>query len=87
MAIPYRNAKLKSANIFAVAIWDQPSNLIFANIFRLYGSQICTKEERTTSLLEHHIKVDLMIYHSNIAITIAVRTFWFMCACAGDSTV
>ena len=32
MAIPYRTAKLKSANIFVMSIWDQTANLIPANI-------------------------------------------------------
>ena len=32
MAIPYQTAKFKSANIFTIAIWVQPSNLIPANI-------------------------------------------------------
>ena len=32
MAIPYRTTKFKSANIFAMAIWAQPPNLIPANI-------------------------------------------------------
>ncbi len=32
MAIPYRTAKFKSANILAIPIWAQQSNLIPANI-------------------------------------------------------
>ena len=32
MAILYQTTKFKSANIFAMAIWAQPPNLIPANI-------------------------------------------------------
>ena len=32
MAILYRTAKFKSANVLAIAIWAQPPNLIPANI-------------------------------------------------------
>ena len=32
MAIPYLTAKLKSANIFVMSVWDQTAKLIPANI-------------------------------------------------------
>ena len=37
MAIPYRTAKLKSANTFAMAIWDPTAKFNSHQYFRLYG--------------------------------------------------
>ena len=37
MAIPYRTAKLKSANAFAMAIWDPTAKFNSLQYFRLYG--------------------------------------------------
>ena len=37
MAIPYRTAKLKSANIFVMSVWDQTAKFNSCQYFRLYG--------------------------------------------------
>ena len=37
MAIPYRTAKLKSVNTFAMAIWDRTTKFNSRQYFRLYG--------------------------------------------------
>ena len=38
VAIPYRTAKFKSANIFAIAIWGPTAKFNSRQYFRLYGS-------------------------------------------------
>ena len=38
MAIPYRTAKFKSANIFAMAIWGPTAKFNSRQYFRLYGN-------------------------------------------------
>ena len=38
MAIPYRTAKLKSANIFVTAVWDQTAKFNYRQYFWLYGT-------------------------------------------------
>ena len=38
MVIPYQTAKLKSTNIFAMAIWDPTAKCNSCQYFRLYGS-------------------------------------------------
>ena len=40
MAIPYRTAKFKSANIFAMAIWGPTAKFNSHQYFQLYGSII-----------------------------------------------
>ena len=40
MAIPYQTAKLKSANTFAMAIWDPTAKFNSRQYFQLYGSII-----------------------------------------------
>ena len=40
MAIPYRTAKLKSANAFAMAIWDPTAKFNSRQYFRLYGKLV-----------------------------------------------
>ena len=42
VAIPYRTAKFKSANIFAIAIWGPTAKFNPRQYFRLYGICICT---------------------------------------------
>ena len=37
MAIPYQTAKFKSANTFAMAIWDPAAKFNSRQYFRLYG--------------------------------------------------
>ena len=37
VAIPYRTAKFKSANIFAIAIWGPTAKFNSRQYFRLYG--------------------------------------------------
>ena len=39
VVIPYRTAKLKSANTFAMAIWDPTAKFNSHQYFRLYGIQ------------------------------------------------
>ena len=41
MAIPYRIAKFKSANIFAIAIWGPTAKFNSRQYFQLYGMRIC----------------------------------------------
>ena len=42
MAIPYRTAKFKSANRFAMTIWDPTAKFNSRQYFRLYGTYIST---------------------------------------------
>ena len=37
MAIPYRSAKFKSANTFAMAVWDPTTKFNSRQYFRLYS--------------------------------------------------
>ena len=41
MAIPYRTAKSKSANVHAKVIWDPNVKFNSQQFFRLYGSVFC----------------------------------------------
>ena len=40
VAIPYRTAKFKSANIFAIAIWGPTAKFNSRQYFRLYGTSM-----------------------------------------------
>ena len=40
VAIPYRTAKFKSANIFAIAIWGPTAKFNSRQYFRLYGMHV-----------------------------------------------
>ena len=44
MAIPYRTAKFKSANILSIAIWGSTAKFNARQYFRLYGTYICEQE-------------------------------------------
>ena len=41
MAIPYRTAKFKPTNMFAMAIWDPTAKFNSRQYFRLYGIRLC----------------------------------------------
>ena len=55
MAIPYRTAKLKSTNTFAMAIWDPTAKFNSCQYFRLYSIIYVA----WSSLLSISIKVDM----------------------------
>ena len=42
MAIPYRTAIFKSANIFVMVIWGTTTKLNYRQYFQLYGIQCAT---------------------------------------------
>ena len=39
MVIPYQTTKFKSANMFAMAIWDPTAKFNSRQYFRLYGTE------------------------------------------------
>ena len=47
MAILYRTAKFKSANTFAMAIWDPTAKFNFRQYFRLYSTAYITTRVST----------------------------------------
>ena len=71
MAILYRAAKFKSANMFAMAIWDPTAKFNSCQYFRLYGNVQC-----------HYYSVlvcggVLHVYHDVEQVLSSGKAYWF----------